>query len=77
MGLMERLVRIYDQLDEQLHAGYYFYIVIGVTKFITNSIFVYPCAMIMFGLWIPQLINYYEESQEDNKKEKVYGEGIS
>ena len=29
MGMIERLLRVYDQIDEQLHAGYYFYILTG------------------------------------------------
>ena len=37
MRVLEIMVRGMDQLDEQLHAGYYFYIFTSTTSFIENA----------------------------------------
>ena len=74
MGLMERILRIFDQLDEQLHAGFYFYLVIGIKKFISCNEYMYPAALIFAGLLIPNFFDYYEQtnkSQEDDKKNMI------
>mmetsp|Transcript_10358 Transcript_10358/g.15925 ORF Transcript_10358/g.15925 Transcript_10358/m.15925 type:complete len:167 (-) Transcript_10358:563-1063(-) len=56
LGIFERLVRTYDQIDEQLHAGYFFYILNGPNLFISNADFLYPIGLIAAGLYIPELI---------------------
>ena len=56
---MEKLVRIHDQLDEQLHAGYYFYILTGPGKFISNNQFVWAVAFMFAGLNWPLVLDYF------------------
>jgi len=70
MAALEKLVRVFDQLDEQLHAGFYFYLMIGVSRFISNNEFVYPAAMIFFGFFIPNLFDFYDSFESTNTKEK-------
>lgn len=70
MALLEKLVRIYDQLDEQLHAGFYFYLVIGTRKFISNNEYMYPAALIFAGILIPNFFDYYETSERIEKEEE-------
>ena len=65
MGLMEQLLRVTDQLDEQLHAGYYFYLLTSKTTLISNSGFVYPLVVIILGFLIPNFIKYYEFKREN------------
>jgi len=60
MGLMEHLMRVNDQLDEQLHAGFYFYLLTAKGTFVSNSVFVYPVVIILLGYLIPNFIKYYE-----------------
>ena len=60
MGLMEHLFRINDQLDEQLHAGFYFYLLTSKTTFTSNSVFVYPIVVLLFAYFFYNLLQYYE-----------------
>jgi len=74
MGLLERLLRIYDQIDEQLHAGYYFYILTGKNRFVSNSVFVYPVVIILLGYFVPGILDYYDhfdELKENAEKEEA------
>ena len=57
---MERLLRTYDQVDEQLHAGWFFYILVGRARFISNSVFVYPVVLILLGYYLPGVLDYYD-----------------
>lgn len=70
MAMMEKHVRIFDQLDEQLHAGFYFYLMIGVKKFISNNEYMYPAALLFAGFLIPNFFDYYEASEKLEKEEK-------
>ena len=58
-NVVERMIHISDQLDEQLHAGYYFYILTSSSKFISNSVFVWPCWFLVLGLFVPFWLDYY------------------
>lgn len=58
MWLMEKLVRIHDQLDEQLHAGFYFYILTAPAKFISNNQFIWALAILLVGLGAPLILDY-------------------
>jgi hypothetical protein len=58
LGLMERLVRAFDQVDEQLHAGYFFYILTANTHFVSNSLFVYPVVLILLSFVLPVVIDF-------------------
>jgi hypothetical protein len=61
MAILELTIRIFDQLDEQLHAGSYFYITIATSKFTSNALFVYPAALILFGFLVPEFIDFTRE----------------
>lgn len=56
MGVMEHLFRITDQLDEQLHAGFYFYLLTSRTTFVSNSGFVYPIVLILVGFFVYNML---------------------
>ena len=58
MWLFEKLVRIHDQLDEQLHAGFYFYILTAPSKFISNNQFIWALAILLVGLGAPLILDY-------------------
>jgi hypothetical protein len=51
MRFLEKIVRISDQLDEQLHAGYYFYVLTSPSRFISNSVFIWPVLFLFFGVF--------------------------
>jgi Gaa1-like, GPI transamidase component len=51
--ILEKLVRLTDQLDEQLHAGFYFYILTSPAKFVSNSVFIWPFVCLYAGLCLP------------------------
>lgn len=61
-------MRIHDQLDEQLHAGYYFYILTGTKKFVSNTQFIWPMACLVFGVCLPYWLVYLTYT-EQNKVE--------
>ena len=75
LGMMERFTRAFDQLDEQLHAGYFFYILTQNTKFVSNSVFIYPAVMIILSFAIPVVIDYqtHKEKAAENKEEVEVG----
>lgn len=57
MRTLEVMVRGMDQLDEQLHAGYYFYIFTSTGSFIENGQFVWGFALILVGISIPIVLH--------------------
>ena len=64
LSLMERLVRGFDQLDEQLHAGDYFYVLINSSKFVNNSIFIWPAVILILSYFIPNLLDFTDYMEE-------------
>lgn len=69
IGLMERMVRAFDQLDEQLHAGFYFFILTSSLNFVSNGVFIYPVALVLASFGIPACIDlyqYFEEAANDD-----------
>jgi hypothetical protein len=66
LNLLEHLFRVTDTLDEQLHAGFYFYIFTSKTTFVSNSNFVYPLVILLHGYNYPQLFSRYGQLL-DNK----------
>ncbi len=72
MSLMEHLLRVNDQLDEQLHAGYYFYLLTSKGTFVSNSVFVYPIVIILLGYMIPNFIKYYEHKQVQSSSTELW-----
>lgn len=65
MGVMEHLFRITDQLDEQLHAGFYFYLLTSRTTFVSNSGFVYPIVLILVGFFVYNMLQYNDFKKID------------
>jgi Gaa1-like, GPI transamidase component len=72
MGLMEHLFRINDQLDEQLHAGFYFYILTSKTTFVSNSTFVYPIVVILWAYFFYNTLQYFEFKTNEMKDDDIY-----
>jgi len=64
LGLMESLVRGFDQLDEQLHAGDYFYVLINASKFVNNSIFIWPAVLLILSYFLPNLLDFTDYMEE-------------
>lgn len=64
--LLEKLVRIHDQLDEQLHAGFYFYILTSTTKFVSNTIFIWPFTLLVFGVSLPAWLGYISYNENNS-----------
>ena len=63
MGAIERLLRVHDQVDEQLHAGYFFFILMGKTRFVSNTYYCYPMAFILLSYFIPAILEYIDHSE--------------
>ena len=53
MNVLERMVRISDQLDEQLHAGFYFYLITSPGKFVSNTVFIWSIVVLALGVFCP------------------------
>ena len=64
IALMERMVRTFDQVDEQLHAGYFFFILSSNTRFVSNSVFIYPAVIILFSFAIPAYLDYIQYHEQ-------------
>ena len=56
MNMLEIMVRANDQLDEQLHAGFFFYILTSPSQFIGNEVFVWAFALMIVGISIPVVL---------------------
>lgn len=70
--VMEKLVRIHDQLDEQLHAGFFFYIFTGAYKFISNAVSIWPMVLVLLGLSVPEIL--YDSLRSTQKaRERAQG----
>jgi hypothetical protein len=76
MAMIERLLRVYDQVDEQLHAGWFFYILTGRNRFVSNSVFVYPVVVILIGYFLPAFLDYYDhyDLMKTNEEETAKAE---
>lgn len=64
---MELTIRGHDQLDEALHAGYFFYILVGTSRFVGIDSFIYPVALTTFSHFLPVIHNYYNYMYETKK----------
>lgn len=72
INVLEKIVRISDQLDEQLHAGFYFYLLASPSKFVSNSVFMWPGVCLLLGILVPQFMAYAtyisaKRSKDDSK----------
>ena len=45
-------------MDEQLHAGFFFYILTGPSRFVSNTIFIWAIVAIAFGVMLPYWLTY-------------------
>ena len=54
----EHLVRSMDQLDEQLNAGYFIYILTSAKNFMPMDVFVWGFSLLLGGLLFPVVLNY-------------------
>ena len=53
-------------MDEQIHAGFYFYLLTSKSTFVSNATFVYPIVLILLGFLFPNLLSHYNEPSVDN-----------
>jgi hypothetical protein len=51
--IIESILRAESNLDEQLHAGSYFYYPTGDTTFQSSNVYMYPIALALIGYGIP------------------------
>ena len=70
---MELTIRGHDQLDEALHAGYFFYILVGTSRFVGIDSFIYPVALTTFSHFLPVLHNYYKYMHETKSNALNFG----
>lgn len=63
------IIRAESNLDEQLHAGSYFYFPTTKFTYQSSSIYMYPIILCLVGYFIPQIINY---SLKSLKSETFY-----
>lgn len=68
MWIFEKLVRITDQLDEQLHAGYFFYILTSPSKFVSNTVFIWPFVCLGLGMYVPLFLRYLTHENDKTKE---------
>ena len=66
LALMESLVRGFDQLDEQLHAGDYFYVLTNLSRFVNNSAFLWPAALLLLSYWFSHLLDFMDHTAEQS-----------
>lgn len=69
LSFMETIIRASDQVDEMLHAGYYFYILTGPNRFVSNSVFVYPVVILLFSYFLPAVLDYYDHLEVEEKQD--------
>lgn len=60
LAFFEMIHRGFDMLDEQLHAGYFFYILTSNLTFVSNSVFLYPVITILVSFILQAGIDYFE-----------------
>lgn len=70
LRILERAVRSLDQVDEALHAGYFFYILTSNHRFVSNSVFLYPIVLVMFAYFLPAVLDYNDHMEEEEKKKE-------
>jgi len=78
MRTLEIMVRGNDQLDEQLHAGFFFYIFTSVGSFVENGQFVWGFALLIVGISIPIVLQgaTHQEKVEKLRKEQCNEHGL-
>jgi len=62
-AILETILRTESNLDEQLHAGSYFYFPTSSRTFQSSNVYLYPIGLCLAGFVIPRVINYYKRSQ--------------
>ena len=56
MRTLEVMIRGNDQLDEQLHAGFFFYILTTTSSFVSNDQFIWGFTLAIIGVAIPVVL---------------------
>ena len=64
LGLFERLLHGFDQVDEQLHAGDYLYVLVGPGKYVNNSTFIWPAVILILAYFLPALLDFVDYCDE-------------
>ncbi len=65
--IMETIMRAESNLDEQLHAGSYFYFPTNNRYFQSSNVYMYPIGLCLAGFFIPRVITYYKKSRYSQK----------
>ena len=60
------MIRAESNLDEQLHAGSYFYFPTAKNTYQSSNIYLYPICLCIIGYAVPQLVNYYAEARHSS-----------
>lgn len=69
-AIVDTIIQAESDLDEQLHAGSYFYFPTSKTTFQSSNLYMYPIILCLAGFVIPQIVVYYQES----KRSKMFYE---
>lgn len=70
---VELTIRGHDRLDEAMHAGYFFYILVGTSRFVGIDSFIYPVALTTFSHFLPVIHNYYNYMYETQRNALNFG----
>lgn len=63
-------------MDEQLHAGDYLYILVGSGKYVNNSVFIWPCAIIVISYFVPAVMDFMTHPPIKTKGSKYGREAL-
>ena len=58
MQVLERVIRGHDHLDESLHAGFYFYILLGTQRFLSMDMYIYPLFTLSWCYFLPLILTH-------------------
>lgn len=64
--LIEKIVKAESDLDEQLHAGSFFYFPTTKYTYQSSNLYMYPICLCIIGYFLPQIVNYYRKSRHSS-----------
>ena len=76
LALFERLLHGFDQVDEQLHAGDYLYVLVGPHKYVNNSTFIWPAALLILAYFLPALLEFVDYCEQHKENASKGGEAL-